>query len=142
MNLVRFILHLEGLAVLVAATLAYFLVLSGWWVAFVALLLLPDLSMIGFLRGTRLGALTYNLVHNYVLGLATVGLGVALASDPLTGAGLILIAHVGMDRALGYGLKFPTHFKDTHLQRLSSPSAVTRLGGTVEADAPADVSAA
>ncbi len=126
MNLVRIILHLEGAAILLGAIWAYFGYLEGWWVAFVVLLLIPDISILGFLGGTRLGAITYNLVHNYVLAAAMVGVGLLIESHLLIGLGLIFIAHVGMDRALGYGLKFPTHFKDTHLQRLSTPPAVER----------------
>ena len=73
--------------------------------------------MIGYLRGPALGALLYNLVHNWVIGLATLGLGVWLASDLALFAGAILVAHVGMDRLGGLGLKHPTAFKDTHMQR-------------------------
>lgn len=119
MNMVRAILHLEGAAILIGAIWAYFGYLEGWWLAFVVLLLIPDVSILGFLGGTRIGAVTYNLVHNYVLSAGLVAAGLLVDSAPLIGLGLIFIAHVGMDRALGYGLKFPTHFKDTHLQRLS-----------------------
>lgn len=74
--------------------------------------------MVGYLRGPRLGALTYNLVHNWAIGLAVLGLGVWSEIGAVTMAGAILIAHVGMDRALGYGLKLATSFQDTHLGRI------------------------
>ena len=83
----------------------------------IPLLLLPDLAAIGYLGGLRLGSFTYNLVHNWVVGLAALGAGVSLDNDLLLFAGAILIAHVGMDRLAGYGLKHTTGFKDTHLQR-------------------------
>lgn len=121
MNLVKGILHLEGAAVFAGALVFYFGYLEASWLLLVVLLLAPDLSMLGFLRDSRLGALTYNLGHNYVLGLGIAGLGLVLSIDPLAAVGAILIAHVAMDRAFGYGLKFPTHFKDTHLQRLATP---------------------
>ena len=83
-----------------------------------AALLAPDLSAAGYLGGPRLGALTYNAVHNLVLALACFGIGWALGSAPLALGGAILVAHVGMDRALGYGLKLATGFADTHLGRI------------------------
>jgi hypothetical protein len=122
MNLAKSILHLEGVAVFAGALVFYFGHLEASWMLLVLLLLVPDLSMAGFLRDTRLGALTYNLVHNYVLGLGVTGLGLALGADVVAAVGAILVAHVAMDRMLGYGLKFPTHFKDTHLQRLGTTS--------------------
>jgi hypothetical protein len=81
-------------------------------------LLVPDLSMVGYLSGPRLGAITYNAAHNLVTGLVVLAIGwiAAIAGVALFGA--VLIAHVGMDRALGYGLKLPTDFRDTHLGRI------------------------
>lgn len=81
-------------------------------------LLLPDLSMIGYLRGPRLGSITYNAVHHLVLALALLGLGWWMGIGWLILAGALVLAHVGMDRALGYGLKLPTDFRDTHLGRI------------------------
>jgi len=91
---------------------------DGSWPLLIPLLLLPDLSLLGFVGGPRLGSLTYNLVHNWVIGLAALGAGWALESTPLVLVGAVLVAHVGADRLLGYGLKYPTAFKDTHLQRV------------------------
>jgi hypothetical protein len=110
-------LRLEGLAAFVAG-LAVFGATGGPWLLAVPLLLVPDLSMVGYVRGPRLGALTYNLVHNWAIGLAVLGAGAWSGVDGLTLAGAILVAHVGMDRALGYGLKLPTSFQDTHLGRI------------------------
>ncbi len=74
--------------------------------------------MVGYLSGPRLGAITYNAAHNLVTGLVVLAIGwiAAIAAVALFGA--VLIAHVGMDRALGYGLKLPTDFRDTHLGRI------------------------
>lgn len=81
-------------------------------------ILRAELSMVGYLAGPRLGALTYNLVHNLVIGLAALAVGWFAAIAPLAIAGAVLVAHAGMDRSLGYGLKLPTDFKDTHLGRI------------------------
>ena len=81
-------------------------------------LLLPAVSMVGYLRDPRVGAWTYNAVHNWILAAVVLGVGWWLATPGVLLAGAILLAHVGMDRALGYGLKLPTHFQDTHLGRI------------------------
>jgi hypothetical protein len=114
---VRGWLRLEGLAAFIAGLAVY-----GWlgapWLLVIPLLLLPDVSAIGYLRGPRLGAFTYNVVHNWAAGLAVLGLGLALDATPVTILGAILIAHVGMDRTVGYGLKLSSSFHDTHLGRM------------------------
>jgi hypothetical protein len=113
---VRFWLRIEGLAAFVAG-FALYASSGGEWPWFFALLLVPDLSMAGYAAGPTPGALVYNAVHNWAVGLAIVGLGLAVGATPLVLAGAILVAHVGMDRVAGYGLKHPTGFRDTHLQR-------------------------
>ena len=110
-------LRIEGLAVLVAAVVLYFDQGFQWWL-FALLLLAPDLGAIGFALGTRVGAVTYDLTHLEVLPLALAVGGFLGGSDLALKLGLIWLAHIGMDRAVGYGLKYPTHFKDTHLQRV------------------------
>ena len=110
-------LRLEGAAAF-AIGLAVFGIAGGPWLLALPLLLVPDISMVGYLRGPRLGALTYNLVHNWALGLAVLGAGAWSGVTGVTIAGAVLVAHVGMDRALGYGLKLPTSFQDTHLGRI------------------------
>jgi len=79
------------------------------------LFLVPDVSMVGYFFNARIGALVYNAVHTYIgpLFLGTYG----IATDRRTALLLVLVwaAHIGMDRALGFGLKYPTEFKDTHL---------------------------
>jgi hypothetical protein len=110
-------LRLEGLAVLVAAGVA-FGQLGGEFLWFIPALLAPDLAIAGYLGGPRLGAFVYNLVHNWALGLAVAGAGLALGISPLALAGTVLIAHTGMDRAAGYGVKLASAFGDTHLGRI------------------------
>lgn len=114
---VRTLLQAEGLPIFIAGAVA-FGTLGGPWLAFVPLLLVPDLSAIGYVRGTRLGSLTYNLAHNLVTAGALLGLGLWLGVGWLAIAGSVALAHVGMDRLAGYGLKYPTTFKDTHFQHV------------------------
>jgi hypothetical protein len=113
---VRFWLRIEGLAAFLAGA-AIYAAQGGDWLWFVPLLLLPDVAIAGYAGGSRLGAFAYNLVHNWATGLALLALGLSIPATPVIIAGAILVAHVGMDRAAGYGLKHIEGFKDTHLQR-------------------------
>ena len=111
------ILRVEGATMLVGSVLLYWVGGGSWWL-FALLLLAPDLSMLGYLVGPRVGALTYNVFHSYPLP-AALGLFGVLAGAPLAvSVALVWFAHIGMDRLMGYGLKYPTAFKDTHLQRV------------------------
>ena len=116
-RLPRFLLHAEGLAVFVAAVGLYLRADYQWWLL-LALALAPDLSMIGYAAGTRVGVAAYNTVHTYVLPVTLGFAGVLTESPTATKLALIWLAHIGIDRTLGYGLKYPTNFKDTHLQRV------------------------
>ena len=113
----RIWLRFEGLAALVAGV-AIYLGWGGQLLWLIPLVLVVDVSAIGYLAGPRPGAMVYNLAHNWAVGLLVLGLGCAVPSVPLLLAGAILVAHVGMDRMAGYGLKYPTAFRDTHLGRL------------------------
>ena len=109
--------RLEGGVLLVLSLLIYWR-LAGPWLLYVVLILAPDLFMLGYLGGPRLGAATYNLGHTWLLpaALAAVGIvaGISLAGD----VAVIWFGHIGVDRLLGYGLKLPTSFQDTHLGRI------------------------
>jgi hypothetical protein len=107
----------EHVALVVAGVVVY-LANGGMVILLLPLLLAPDLSIAGYLGGPRLGAVTYNAVHNLVLALAALGIGWWLDVGWLVLLGAVLIAHVGGDRALGYGLKLPCDFRDTHLGRI------------------------
>ncbi len=111
------ILRLEGLVVMLGAVAA-FQVLDGSWGFFALLFLAPDLFMLGYLRGPKVGAWVYNFAHTYSTPAA---LGVWWFVTPeldLLPIAAIWTAHIGLDRALGLGLKEVTGFKDTHLQRV------------------------
>lgn len=113
----RLLLRLEG-AVALAAALVAFAHLGGRWGWFAALFLAPDLSLLGYLATPRVGAVAYNAAHSYV-GPALLALAAVWLGEPslLSGAA-VWVAHVGFDRALGYGLKYASAFGDTHLGRV------------------------
>jgi hypothetical protein len=94
------------------------------WMLFGVLFLAPDLSMLGYLGGPSFGAAIYNLVHTLAPVLALGLVGWSRNSRELIAITLIWIAHIAMDRVLGFGLKYPTFFKDTHLQRLETGARI------------------
>lgn len=91
---------------------------GGPWPLLIPAWLLVDLSMIGYLGGPRLGSITYNAAHNLVLPLGLLGVGWWTATGWLVLSASVFLTHIGLDRALGYGLKLPTDFRDTHLGRI------------------------
>ena len=111
------LLRVEGIALLALGVLLY-RVNGGSWLMFGVLLLAPDLSMLGYLAGPRVGAAIYNAFHTYAVPAVVGASGMVLASPVAMAVALIWFAHIGMDRTVGYGLKYPTSFKDTHLQRV------------------------
>lgn len=111
------LLHIEGLVVLALSTYFYFY-LQFSWIVFVILLLAPDLSAFGYLKNNKVGSILYNLFHTYSIPLAIIIYSVLVDSHISLMIGLIWVAHIGMDRMFGYGLKYPTKFQDTHLNRI------------------------
>ncbi len=116
-RLPRILLRAEGLAVALSALTLYFHAGYGW-LALVLLVLAPDLSAVGYVLGPRVGAAAYNVAHTYVAPIALGTAGVLTGADVVTQVALIWLVHIGADRLLGYGLKYPTGFRDTHLQRV------------------------
>ncbi len=111
------LLRLEGLAALTASVLLFYN-LGGHWGIFALLFLTPDLSMLGYLANPRLGSILYDAAHSYV-SVALLTAAVLLNKHPSwLPLPCIFAAHIGFDRALGFGLKYATRFEDTHLQRV------------------------
>ena len=115
--------RVDGALVFVAALFAVaaqsFMGLSGYWWLYLIALVAPDIGLLGYLAGPKVGAAVYNLLHLYGLGLALAVLGWMIFGSPLyTNVGLLWMAHVGVDRMLGFGLKEQTAFADTHLGRI------------------------
>ena len=111
-------LRLEGIAVLAGAVVLFSATDASWWL-FGLLFFAPDVGLLGYLAGTRTGALTYNLTHGMLAPITLAVAGYLAGSVVLLPLALVWIAHIGFDRALGYGLKYPTEFHDTHLQRVA-----------------------
>ena len=116
-SLPKLLLHIEGATVLAVSVLLYGQS-GGNWLLFALLVLAPDLSMLGYLAGSSAGATIYDLVHSYPLPAALAAYGWFSGNPLALQLALIWLAHIGGDRLLGYGLKYPTGFKDTHLGRV------------------------
>jgi hypothetical protein len=113
-GLPRLLLRSEGVALLAMAAVLYGRYGQSWWL-FVAVLAIPDLGLLGYLVGTRAGAVAYDLTHTYVPPAVLVLGGVLGGSSLAVSAALIWFAHIGMDRALGLGLRYPDRSRHTHL---------------------------
>lgn len=110
-------LRLEELAIFAASIYLFTLTGLPWW-GYWACLLLPDLAMLGYLAGPHIGAGAYNVAHSKALGIAVAVAGLVFAQPLVCAAGIILVGHSAMDRVAGYGLKYSTSFKHTHLGNL------------------------
>ena len=122
---VRLVLRLEGLCVLIAALAAYSKLGLGWG-TFALFFLTPDVSFLGYLAGPKIGAISYNLAHSYVGAIVCLMAGFLLPAPTILGAGIIWCAHIGFDRALGYGLKYSLGFRFTHFGHIGRPPAADR----------------
>ncbi|WP_080505175.1 DUF4260 domain-containing protein [Halorubrum aethiopicum] len=116
----RTFLRIEGLAAVGLALGGYFTLDGPIWLL-VVLALAPDLSMLGYLVGPKLGSLSYNIVHTYTLPLTLGGFGFWVDVQLALLVALIWIGHIGADRLFGYGLKFESGFKNTHLTTQPAP---------------------
>ena len=119
------LLRVEGLAALALAVGAY-LALDGPLWLFVVLALAPDLSMLAYLAGPRIGSLGYNLFHTYTLPVALGGAGLWTDGRLATLVAAVWAAHIGADRLVGYGLKYESGFRATHLS--TQPAPIGTLG--------------
>ena len=117
-----FFLRAEALCFFFASCEAYHLLFPSHWVFFACLFLVPDVSLLAYLRGPDAAAsVFYNVMHNYALPGLFVILAVLLHRMMSGEVGLIWITHISMDRVLGYGLKYPGSFKFTHMQSTANP---------------------
>jgi hypothetical protein len=113
----RTLLRLEGLTLFAAMTLLYAVWDGSWWVYFI-LFLAPDISFAGYLAGPKAGAVIYNAAHSYMAPMTLMTTGFALSAPLVLSIAMIWLAHIGFDRALGYGLKYFAGFGFTHLGRI------------------------
>lgn len=113
----KILLHVEGLVVF-ALCLYFYGYYEFSWLLFIVLLFVPDIAMVGYFINYKIGAIIYNLIHTYSLSLIIVFIGFILSMPIMLAIGIIWTAHIGMDRMFGFGLKYPTSFKDTHFDRV------------------------
>ena len=118
-------LRIEGATLLFGSLIAYSATRQPWWLIPLTLLV-PDLSMVGYLGGTRMGARLYNVAHCAPLPAIMVALGWWQAMPLVLALGLVWFAHIGMDSLLGYGLKYDDHFQHTHLGWIGRSRGPTR----------------
>ena len=114
---VKILLRLEGLTLFTGMVMLY----ASWggsWLVFALLFFVPDLSFLAYLADARFGALVYTAAHSYMAPVALLTLGFGFASPLTLSIALIWLAHIGIDRALGYGLKYSAGFGFTHLGRI------------------------
>lgn len=118
--MVKLILQLEGLAIFIGCLYIYHSleVFGVSWVFFLATFMLPDISILGYSMNKSWGALIYNLVHNYASAFLVIFLGLISGHVYLFSFGFVMVAHTGLDRFLGFGLKYEKAFKESHLQRV------------------------
>ena len=109
--------RIEGGVMLVLAIVLYWKVAGAWWL-FIVLILAPDLFMLGYLGGPRIGGAIYNLGHLGLLPGILAVVGISGSASLAIDIALIWFGHIGGDRLLGYGLKLPSAFQDTHLGRI------------------------
>jgi hypothetical protein len=124
----RILLRLEGLTLFTGMTLLYAVWEGSWWV-YAILFLAPDLSFAAYLGGPRLGAVVYNAAHSYMAPVTLMVTGLALASPLVLSIAMIWMAHIGIDRTLGYGLKYFAGFGFTHLGRIGKDATKTATLG-------------
>jgi hypothetical protein len=110
-------LKLEELAQFALGIFVFSMLPYAWWV-FPALLLLPDIGMLGYIANPKIGAFTYNVFHHKGIAIIIGLFGVYLNSDQAVLVGVLLFSHAAFDRILGYGLKFEDSFKNTHLGKI------------------------
>ncbi len=120
----RTLLRLEGLTLFAGMTLLYGVWDGSWWI-YAILFLAPDLSFAAYLAGPRAGAVVYNAVHSYMTPMILMVAGFAMASPLVLSIAMIWLAHIGIDRALGYGMKYSAGFGFTHLGRIGKDAAKT-----------------
>ncbi|MGB8352919.1 MAG: DUF4260 domain-containing protein [Chthoniobacteraceae bacterium] len=113
----KWLLHLEGLVVLVVAVMVYHGLGASWW-KFALLLLVPDIFMAGYFLGNKPGAAVYNAGHTYAAPFLLWMAFFFMHMNSLFFIPVIWVAHIGFDRLLGYGLKYPGAFRETHLGKV------------------------
>ena len=115
--MVKFILKLESLCIFLSSLFVYHY-LGGSWTLFVLLFFTPDLSILVYIFNKKIGAIFYNLFHMYLWFFLLVIIGFIIKNNLIISFGVIYASHISFDRMIGYGLKYPDSFKNTHLSKI------------------------
>ena len=113
----KILLHREG-AVILILSVFFYCQLHATWSLFAILFLAPDLFMLGYLANVRVGSAVYNFAHAYLIPTILLAIAYFATKPQLFSIALIWATHIGCDRLLGFGLKYPTNCKDAHLQHV------------------------
>lgn len=114
---VNVLVRLEGLAILFFALMAYDF-MGFQWGFFILMFFVPDLSLFAYFHSSKVGAICYNIMHTYIFPLILFAYGFFVTSSEVDSVAIIWMAHIGFDRALGYGLKYQVGFRFTHLGKI------------------------
>lgn len=117
--MMKTIIKLEELGLFILGIYLFNQIGYIWW-CFLVLILVPDLSMIGYAFGNKVGALCYNIAHHRGIAVVLYLFGIYFSNAAMQLLGVILFSHSAMDRMLGYGLKYETGFKYTHLGEIGN----------------------
>jgi hypothetical protein len=111
----KLVLKLEEFAMFTGCIVLLYLSDAEWW-WYLLLMIGPDISMLGYLAGNKIGAWSYNLFHHKAIAVIIFILGVWILNiNWIMLIGIVLFGHSSMDRFFGYGLKYENGFKFTHL---------------------------
>lgn len=117
MSIARVVLHLEGLVLFLVCLYLYYLTQASW-ALFILLFFIPDFAVLGYVkRDKKIGAIIYNSVHNYVLSVFLMVIGLYTTYQIFYPLGIILTAHISLDRFMGFGLRYTDVFRITHIQK-------------------------
>jgi hypothetical protein len=114
---IKNILRAEGFVLFLLSSFFYIKLQGNWWM-FIIIFLSIDFSMIGYLKNNKMGSQLYNVIHNYILAMLLFFIGFFYSSQVFQQVGIIVAAHVSIDRFFGFGLKNSSGFKDTHLGKI------------------------
>ncbi|SCY40256.1 protein of unknown function [Nonlabens sp. Hel1_33_55] len=112
----KWLVRSEGIAYLGTGFILYAVFFDNWWL-FAGLFLYPDIGMLGYTINTKIGAITYNIFHHNLTVMVLLIGGFVMEQETVMMLGVVMLAHIGFDRILGFGLKYPDAFKNTHLNK-------------------------
>ncbi len=120
------LIQIEEAALLIVSIYALYFLKVEWWY-YLLFVLAPDISMLGYLAGNKIGAFIYNLFHHKGVAILVFLVGIVAQLWIVQVIGILLFGHSSMDRMFGYGLKYFAGFKHTHLGKIGSATNATTI---------------